>query len=90
MSCSSCEYLKGSNKKRGALCGCIYYCVKTGKYVNGSDSSCSNYMRTYSRNNFECDEIFKDGELFCNDSKSVSYYVIILIFLVIIAIFINR
>lgn len=28
MSCSSCKYLKESDKKEGAVSGCCYYCSK--------------------------------------------------------------
>lgn len=89
MSCSSCKYLKESNKKDGAVSGCCYYCSKVNSYVNGSNNSCESYEKTYSRSNYECDKVYEDGKNFYDDSTPISFYLILLVILIILAIIAN-
>jgi len=42
MGCSRCKYLKEKDKKEGKQLGCLYYCSKMKKYVNGN-GCCSEY-----------------------------------------------
>lgn len=85
MTCSSCKYLKEGKKSQGACSGCKYYCSKMDSYVNGSDSSCSNYEESY-RDNYLCNEIYQDGERYSDDNKSLSFYIFVAIILFIILI----
>ena len=89
MSCSSCKYLKEDNKKDGLVCGCCYYCSKKEKYINGTNDVCDKYGLSYSRNTYTCNKIYEDGEKYCDDSTSIGFYLVLLIFLVIVAIIVN-
>ena len=89
MSCSSCKYLKGNDKKEGSVSGCCYYCTKINSYVNGSNNKCENYEKTYSRNNYECDKIYEEGKDFYDDSTPISFYVVLAVILAILAIIVN-
>ena len=89
MSCSSCKYLKESNKKDGAVSGCCYYCTKMNCYVNGANNSCESYEKTYSRSNYECDKIYEEGENFYDDATPNCFYLILLAILIILAIIAN-
>lgn len=84
MSCSDCKYLKESKKRDGALTGAIYYCSKVDNFVNGSNNICEKFEKSYSRNNYESDKIYKDGNAFCDDDKPVSYYIGLLIIIIIV------
>ena len=89
MSCSSCKYLKESNKKEGAVSGCCYYCSKNNCYVNGSSNGCENFEKSYGRSNYECDKIYDDGNQYYDDTRPISLYVIVLVILIILAIIVN-
>lgn len=84
MTCSSCKYLKEKDKSEGSCSGCKYYCSKMNCYVNGSNSSCSNYEEAYYRDNYICNKIYEDGERYSDDNKPMSFYIFIAIILLII------
>lgn len=83
MSCSSCKYLKESKKKAGKVSGNLYYCSKIDNFVNGANNGCEKYELSYSRKNYDCDRVYKDGESFYDDDKPVSFYVGLLFLLII-------
>jgi len=89
MSCSDCKYLKENNKKEGGVCGSCYYCSKIKNYVNGSNNTCEKYERAYSRNSYTCDKIYHEGKEYYDDTTPISFYVVLLIFLTIVAIIVN-
>lgn len=89
MTCSSCKYLNEKNKKKGHISGCKYYCSKIKNYTLGNNSACPKYEKSYCRKNIECDLIYEDGEDFYDDSKSMSFYIFILICLIILALIVN-
>lgn len=89
MSCSSCKYLKEKDKKKGCVSGCKYYCSKIKTYTLGNNPSCPKYEKSYCRKNFECDLIYEEGENFYDDSTSISFYIIVLIVLLILALIVN-
>ena len=84
MSCSSCEYLNEGKESKGKVSGACYFFMKNKKYVNGSNSSCKDYKMTVSRKNYICDKIYNEGLRYNNDDKPVSFYLVILIIIVII------
>lgn len=69
MGCSSCKFLKKSDKKSGNV-GALYMCTKNKKYVSGA-FECDKYARDYTRKVSEMDEIYRDGAKFSNDKSSV-------------------
>ena len=84
MSCSSCDYLNEGKESKGKVSGACYFCIKNKKYVNGSNSSCKDYKMTVSRKNYICDKIYNEDLRYNNDDKPVSFYLVILIIIVII------
>ena len=88
MSCSSCAYLDTSKNKKGACSGCIYYCKNNKKFVNGCNSPCKSYKSSYITN-YECNRIYNDGKNYCNDTTPISFYLVILIGLVILGLIFN-
>lgn len=89
MSCSSCKHLIEGKKCDGSVSGACYYCCKANNYVNGSDNKCEKYELSYGRSNYTCDKIYNEGIEYHNDNKPVSFYMIILIIFIIIAIIFN-
>lgn len=89
MGCYKCKYLKKDNKKAGVINGCLYYCTKIEKYVNGAAEGCDKYYKDYGRKTYEKDEIYNNGKKYYNDSIPVSTYLIIAFVLTIIAIIVN-
>ena len=89
MSCSSCKYLEEDKRNEGAVSGCCYYCSKVNSYVNGSNNSCENYEKSYSRSTYTCNKIYEEGESYYNDSTSNLFYLVILIVLIIFALIVN-
>lgn len=73
MSCSSCAYLDVSKKKY---------------FVNGCNNSCNDYKSSY-RTNYECNKIYDDGRIYCDDTTAVWFYLVILIILVILGLIFN-
>lgn len=88
MSCSSCVYLDESKNKNGGCTGCIYYCKKNKEFVNGCNNSCDNYKSSY-RTSYECDRIYNEGKSYCDDTTPISFYLVILIGLVILGLIFN-
>ena len=70
--CADCKYLIEDRKKDGKVSGCCYYCAKMKDYVNGSDSICDNFEKTYSRKYTTTHQIYKDGKV--NLKKLISFY----------------
>ena len=90
MACYNCAYLNTLDKKEGNINGCLYYCSKCKKYVNGTDNGCENYSKDYSRKNYENNEIYNNGRHYHNGSdKPLSVYIILIIILIIMAIIAN-
>ena len=88
MSCSSCAYLDESKKKDGVCSGCIYYCKKNKCFVNGCNSSCNEYKSSF-RSNYECSKIYDEGKSYSDDTTPVSFYLVILVVLVILGLIMN-
>lgn len=58
-------------------------------YVNGSNSKCEEFENAYGRGSYECNKIYEDGESYYDDTTPISAYLVLLIFLIIIAIIVN-
>ena len=89
MSCSSCKYLNSDKKRNGAVSGCCYYCSKKKCYVNGSNTKCEEFESNYGRSSYECNKIFEEGECYYNDTTPTSLYIVLLVFMTIMAIIVN-
>lgn len=89
MTCSGCKYLNTDKKYEGAVSGCKYYCEKYKTYIDGSQYSCENYEKSYSRSNYTCDKICDDGNNFYDDNRSVSFYIFVLILIIIGGLLLN-
>ena len=89
MTCSSCKYLKEDKKYEGNLCGAKYYCEKIKDYVDGSNCCCASFEKSYSRSNYMCDEIYKEGDTFSDDDRPIWYFVFILILIIIVGLILN-
>lgn len=85
MTCSSCKYLNENKKLDGKVSGCEYFCNKNKYFVNGQNNACNKYESSFRRTN-RCNEIYNEGKDFYNDIHSVSYYLFILIIVIIISI----
>ena len=81
-SCSSCSNLKEKDKKEGE-CGAVYLCSKKKTYVKGN-MCCEDYKEDIMRRTSKRDEIYREGEHYSNDKTSVSTYLFVLVFLVIL------
>ena len=89
MACYNCEYLSASDKKEGKTNGCLYYCTKCKKYVNGCDG-CELYSKDYTRRTYENNEIYYNGRHYCNSGdKPLSVYIVIIVILIILALIAN-
>ena len=89
MTCSSCKYLNTDKKYEGAVSGCKYYCEKYKTYIDGSQYSCDKYEKHYGRSSYTCDKVCEDGNNFYDDNKSVSFYVFVLIIILILGFLLN-
>lgn len=89
MGCSSCKYLIESKKKEGKQLGCLYYCSKMKKYINGNGEECNNYYKDYSRTSFTRNEIYREGNKYSDDTTSVGSYLLLLIVLIILGLIFN-
>lgn len=89
MTCSSCKYLNTDKKYEGAVSGCKYYCEKYKAYIDGSQYSCDKYEKHYGRSSYTCDKVCEDGNNFYDDNKSVSFYVFVLIIILILGFLLN-
>ena len=65
--CADCKYLMDDKKRKGKVSGCCYYCAKIKEYVNGANSICDNFSKTYSRKYTTIEKIYKDGKDYWND-----------------------
>lgn len=83
MTCCSCKYLNEDKKLDGKVSGREYFCNKNKCFINGQDNACNKYESSFRSTN-RCNEIYNDGENFYNDTHSVSYYLFILIIVIII------
>lgn len=86
MSCCSCKHLKDDKKYKGCVSGCKYFCGKVKNYVYGDNDVCQFFEKSYTRKNIDCDKIYEDGKNFCDDKHSPSYYILILVLLVVVGI----
>ncbi len=89
MTCSSCKYLNTDKKYEGAVSGCKYYCEKYKAYIDGSQYSCDKYEKHYGRSSYTCDKVCEDGNNFYDDNKSASFYVFVLIIILILGFLLN-
>ena len=90
MACYNCEYLVAENKKEGNINGCLYYCTKAKKYVNGADNSCDNYNKDICRSTSTSNEIYNNGRHYYNgDNCPLILKIIFILILVIIALIAN-
>lgn len=89
MTCSSCKYLKENKKREGCVSGTCYFCSKNNCYVNGTNNKCEKYELSYGRSNYICNKIYNEGKKYYDDSTPNSFYLFILIILVILAIVFN-
>lgn len=90
MACYDCKYLNANDKKYGNTNGCLYYCVKCEKYVNGACNGCDAYAKDFERDTYENNEIYNNGRHYYNGSKlSLSVRIIFVIILIILAIIVN-
>lgn len=89
MTCSSCNFLNELDEKKGKVSGACYYCKNKNCYINGSDDKCERFEKSYRRNSYECDNIYKEGLKYYNDDTPLEIYIIFLIFLIITGIIIN-
>ena len=85
MACCSCKNLDEKNPAKGVM-GCRYYCKKLKTYVGGDNPECAKFEKSLTRSNSKCDDIYEEGKDFYNDTHSVGYYVVILIFMIVILI----
>lgn len=86
MECYNCEYLNKNDKKEGKINGCIYYCTKMKKYVNGACDSCDAWIKDYSRATYENNDIYNNGRHYSDGSSTpLSLQIILIIVLIIIA-----
>ena len=86
MECYNCEHLNKDDKKEGKINGCMYYCTKMKKYVNGSCDYCEAWSKDYKRFDYENNEIYNNGRHYY-DGNDISIKIIFVIILIIIAIF---
>ena len=89
MTCSSCKYLKESDRKEGKVSGACYYCENFEKYVKGCDNKCEKYEKDYGRNNYTCDSIYNEGSNFYDDDNPIGIYILELIICIIFLIVFN-
>ena len=82
MNCSCCKHLVNENKKDGEFTGAQYYCKKNNCYVSGNCKGCNSFEKTYARNNYECQKIYEEGENFSDDTREPSFYMSLLIFII--------
>lgn len=88
MACYNCSHLVVENTKNGSINGCLYYCTKTKKYVNGASDSCDSFTRE-NRPSYINNEIYNNGKHYYNGNISISIKVIFIIVLVILALIAN-
>ena len=87
MGCYNCEYLNKEDKKEGKINGCMYYCTKMKKYINGACDGCEAWSKDYKRANYENNEIYNNGRHFSDGSDTpLSLQIMLIIILIIIAI----
>ncbi len=89
MGCCSCKYLNENCKKEGKVSGSLYYCSKMKTFVSGASSSCDSYCFEYGRKVYVRDEIYNDGKNYYNDATSPSFYLVVLIILIILGLFLG-
>ncbi len=89
MACYNCSYLVVENRKDGSTNGCLYYCTKTKRYVNGACDSCEAFTKA-SRAEYINNEIYNNGIHYYNGSNCpLSLKIILIIILAILAIIAN-
>ena len=84
MNCACCKFLIDTEKQEGDFMGAKYYCKKNKCFINGDCKSCNNFQKSYSRSNSEIDQIYEDGKIFSDDTKEPSFYMTLLIFIIIL------
>ena len=90
MACYNCEHLVVENKKDGTINGCLYYCSKNKKYVNGAYDCCELYSKDIMRRSSVSNEVYNSGRHYCNGSSiPLSFQIILIIILIIIALIVN-
>lgn len=90
MACYNCEHLVVENKKDGATNGCLYYCAKTKRYVNGASDGCDAYSKDIDRLSYVNNEIYYNGRHYYNGGNTpLSLKIILIIILIIVALLAN-
>ena len=82
--CADCRYLREDKKKDGKVSGCCYYCTKIKEYVNGANSICDNFEKSYSRKYTTIEKIYKDGKDYWNNDTPLPLVLFILVVLIIL------
>ena len=90
MACYNCKYLVVKDQKSGATNGCLYYCSKHKKYINGAYDNCGDHDTDITRATYENNEIYNNGRHYCNSSNApLSLQIIVIIILIIFALIAN-
>ena len=90
MACYNCEHLIVNDKKNGVTNGCLYYCSKNKKYINSACDDCEAYSKDYKRETYLNNEIYYNGQHYCNsNSAPLSLQIILIIILIICALIAN-
>ena len=83
--CADCKNLDLNKTKDGKVSGKLYYCKKAKKYVNPSMCSCDSFNKTYSRNRYECEKIYKDGKAYDDNDMPLGVYITIFMVLLVLS-----
>ena len=89
MACCSCKNLSVKDKKKGSLCGAMYFCKKKKNYVYGDSHDCDSYLEDKDRSNCTCSEIYDDGKVYSDDNKPISFHVLVLVLVIIFGLIIT-
>ena len=80
--CYNCANLDPKKKSDGKLDGALYFCKKQKAYVNAAKDGCDKWSKA-DRKSYENDELYEKGRRYYNDDKPLSFYVFILVLLII-------
>jgi len=87
--CADCSNFKPKDKKADGFCKCS----KTGKYMFGNIPACEKFSEAYTRGWYEREKLYDDGKKTMNkptpSNVSTGTYVVLAIFLIILAVILN-
>ncbi len=90
MACYNCEHLVAENKKDGTTNGCLYYCSKCKKYINGAYDDCELYSKDVTRETYMNNEIYNNGRHYCDGGNiPLSLQIVLILMLVVFALITN-